>query len=77
MGQKAKQGVKIIGPYSGNKFDDDDDDGLNSELHPDLCGGSAVTSATGRQDCLQRDLHSIEFHGSLMSHAGIYFYQPA
>ena len=70
--QKAKH-------YSGTKLDDDDDDddgGLNSEPHPDLCGGSAVTSATGRQDCLQRDLHSIEFHGSLMSHAGIYFYQP-
>ena len=26
---------------------------MNWELHPHLCGGSVVTSATGREDCLQ------------------------
>ena len=33
---------------------DDDEDAQTLEPHPHLCEGSAVTSATGRRDCLQR-----------------------
>lgn len=33
---------------------DDAEDAQTLEPHPHLCEGSAVTSATGRRDCLQR-----------------------
>ena len=47
--------------------EDDDDDDDDWELHPHLCRGSAVTSATGRRDCLQREMHSFEFHRTVSS----------